>query len=528
MKCFRKIYDRFETYDLSMCLLIFVFFLFFFFLGWSRHYGFLTSINDMGHYDQAIWGITKKGFLLNTTLFNIPFNKLGFHFDPVLYLFSPLYYLKPTANWLILVQALALSVSAWPIYRLAGHYTQNLTAGFLWSAAYLTNPFIVNAATWDFHPLTLAVPFVAYAVLAIERKSFYPLLLSCSFILLCKEHFGLMVSGFGLLWLLKHKEIGKSFFIVGIGAIHFILIFKYLMPFFSPTGEHLMLSKDLGQLSRYTWLGNSISEIVLSFIKNPYTIIRMALLEMGGMRYLLLLLMPFLAFPIFGLSLLLPAMGDLAANMLSANPMPRSVFAYHSVTLVPIFCTSAIHGSKRVIKFFKGFTLNDLAGFAFLSSLLTCYIFCPFPLPNSANFWAPKSFINFHDQTLDEIKAILLPSSSISVQANVGAHFTQREQIFSFPNKVDEVDAIVLRLDSPTTNLNPKKPMYIGTLAHHLQMEPKDYLDAISNLLSDNKYGISLWKNNWLVLKRNHADICSRKLVEDRIFYLERFWGKSI
>jgi len=526
MKCLIKIHKRFETYDLSMSLLIFVFFLFFFFLGWSRHYGFLTSINDMGHYDQAVWGITKKGFLLNTSLFNIPFNKLGFHFDPVLYLFSPLYYLKPTVNWLILAQALALAVSAWPIYRLAGHYTQNLTTGFLWSAAYLTNPFLVNAATWDFHPLTLAVPFVAYAVLALERKNFFPLLLSCSFILLCKEHFGLMVAGFGLLWLLKHREIGKGVFIVCIGAVHFILIFKYLMPFFSPTGEHLMLSKDLGQLSRYTWLGNSLNEIILSFIKNPFKILRVALLEMGGIRYLLLLLLPFLGFPLFGLSLLLPAMGDLAANILSANQMPKSVFAYHSVTLVPLFCAAAIHGSKRFAIFFKRFTLKALAGFAFLSSLLIFYLSNPFPLPKYTNFWAPKSFVNLKDHTLDEIKSLLSPSSSVSAQANIGAHFSQREFIYSFPNKIDEVDVIVLRLESPTNNLNPKNPMYVGTLAHHLQMKPKDYLDLISTILLDKGYGILLWKDSWLVLKRDHTDVCSRTLVEDRVAYLEEFWDR--
>ncbi len=247
---------------------------------------------------------------------------------------------------------------------------------------------------------------------------------------------------------------------------------------------------------------------------------------MGGIRYLLLLLMPFLGFSLFGLSLLLPGIGDLAANILSANQMPRSIFAYHSVTLIPIFCTAAIQGSLRVTKVFKGISLNNLAGFVFLSSLLTCYILSPFPFPKSANFWAPKSLINLHDQTLDEIKSVLSPASSVSAQANVGAHFSQREFIFSFPNKIDEVDVIVLRLESPTNNLNPQNPTYIGTLAHHLQMKPKDYLDSISNILLDKGYGIFLWKDNWLVLKREHADVCSRKLIEDRIFYLKGLWGK--
>lgn len=246
----------------------------------------------MGHYDQAIWGITRKGYLLNTSLFNFPINKLGFHFDPVLYFFSPFYYFKPTVDWLILAQAIALSVSAWPIFKLACLYDPTGKAGILWSLAYLINPFLLNAATWDFHPISLAVPFVAAACLAVERQLFYSLLLCCLCILLCKEHFGLMVAGFGLLWGLRYRS-WKSLFLILLGALHFFIVFFYIMPSFSPTGSHVMISDHLGQLSRYGWLGDSVSEIIKTLLKNPLGVMYTALFKLKGLLYLSLLLLPF-------------------------------------------------------------------------------------------------------------------------------------------------------------------------------------------------------------------------------------------
>lgn len=478
----------------------------------------------MGHYDQAIWGITKKGYLLNTSLFNAPINKLGLHFDPIIYLFSPLYYLKPTATWLILAQALALSISSWPVYRLAVHYTQNPAAGFVWSVAYLINPFLLNTATWDFHPLTLAVPFVAYAVLAIEQKRFYFLLICCSIILLCKEHFGLMISGFGFLWAIRHRQLLRSLVIVCLGLGHFILIFHYVMPAFSPTGTHLMISDHLGQLSRYCWLGTSVAEIIKFLVQHPLKILHVSLIEMGGMSYLTLLLLPFLGISLLGASFLLPAMGDIAANLLSKNPMPRWVMAYHSVTIIPLICASAIRGSIKILRFSNFLSSPQLAGVLLTICFITSYVLTALPLPLTTNLWAPKQLFATRDPLLDIIHDNIGATASISVQANIGPHFSQRERLYTFPNKIGEADAIVLRLDSPTTRLAPSTVEITGSLANHLQMNTAEYLKLVSRIVQENDYKITLWRDPWLVLTKGHIGTISRETVQNKISDLEKTW----
>src|SRR3990167_3474346 len=175
-------------------------------MGLSRHWGFMSSINDLGVFDQAAWGTLHGQFLLNTSQLNQPINWLGFHFHPVILLFVPLYAIAPYPEWFTLAQALALSMAAWPIFLLASRILKSEATGLMWAIAYLVNPFLLNAAAWDFHQTMLTVPFIAFGMLAIEKKDIRLLFLSCLPLLFIREHLGLTVAGFGLLWGLRHHD----------------------------------------------------------------------------------------------------------------------------------------------------------------------------------------------------------------------------------------------------------------------------------------------------------------------------------
>lgn len=67
-------------------------------LGLSRHWGCRTSVNDLGVFDQAVWGTLNGELLRNTSQLNQPINWLGFHFHPDLLLFVPRYAISPSAE----------------------------------------------------------------------------------------------------------------------------------------------------------------------------------------------------------------------------------------------------------------------------------------------------------------------------------------------------------------------------------------------------------------------------------------------
>jgi uncharacterized membrane protein len=281
------------------------------------------------------------------------------------------------------------------VRSIAGNVSSSKFIALLWSIIYLCNPFLQNAVAWDFHPVMLTLPFIGFAIYFLFKNKFLPVVICSIIIMMCKEHFGIMTAGFGLLWYVKHRDLKKSFLLCSIGILEFLLVFEYLMPLLSPTGNHLMISKGFGQLSRYSWLGDSPSEIILSILKNPYKVFQISILKMGGGGYLILLLIPFLFLPILELPLLIPTIADLAANILSANQMPRSVYAYHSAPLIPFLCISAVYASRKLSDNIKRFTLKDVSFFVMFATLILSYVLTPYPFPKSANFWAPKNFGSF-------------------------------------------------------------------------------------------------------------------------------------
>ena len=299
-------------YYYILLFLVFMEALFFLYYGLSRHNNYLSSSNDLGHYDHIIWCFSEGG----------PFRYAGEHFEPVLAVFVPFYFIMPSVNWLILAQSLALPFASLPIYFLALNITQSGATALMWAAIYLINPFVLSAASNDFHPVFLAVPFISLAYLALEEKKSVKLFLSCIFILLCKEHFGLLVMGFGVLWYLKNRGLKTSLSLLIMGGSYFLLVMKVLIPFFSTSDEHFMI---VGQASRYGWLGQSLENIFIRIFTDSAEIIRYVLFTLGGGEYLLLLVLPLMFLPLLGCMFLLPGISDLLANLLSANPRPLSV-----------------------------------------------------------------------------------------------------------------------------------------------------------------------------------------------------------
>lgn len=520
-----SIEDRTDIQHRYLYILLFLIIseaLFFLFYGLSRHNNYLSSLNDLGHFDQAIWGFLEGRPFLNTDNLNEPVSRLGGHFDLVLAFFVPFYFITPSVNWLIIAQSIALPLASLPIYFLALKVSQSERIALMWAAIYLISPFMLSAASNDFHPVSLATPFIALAYLSLEEKKSLRLFLSCIFILLCKEHFGLLVMGFGLLWYIKYREVKISFSLVFLGGGYFLLVMKVLIPFFSTFGEHLMIA---GQMSRYGWLGHSLENIVISIFVNPIETIHHVLFTMNGWVYLVLLLLPLMCLPLLGGEFLLPGLGDLLANLLSSNPMPRSIFSYHSVTLVPVLVVSAIYGARRIAPLFKRSTLKEPVLIVFMLSLVLAWIFFPFfSLPGSYNFWAPKRIIDFHDENYEEIQGMIKSEMSLSVQANIGAHFTQRLEIYRYPNRVGDVDAVVLRLDSPTLRTRDGNQYLIGSLDSHLQMNTVEYLDSVENLLDSDVYQKRIWADPWLIFMKGEKTTIGIDDITHKIESLKVKW----
>ena len=116
---------------------------------------------DLGLFDQAVW-LLSHGRSAESTI--VGGNIFGDHVSGILYAFVPLYWLKATPFWLLAAQATALGATVPPLRRSARSLgvppllTTVLTIG---SAPLLT------AAFYDFHPVVLATPGVAWLLVGV-------------------------------------------------------------------------------------------------------------------------------------------------------------------------------------------------------------------------------------------------------------------------------------------------------------------------------------------------------------------------
>ena len=143
------------------------------FLGWglaaSRHWLLQSNAYDLGLFDQWAW-LLGKGLPPISSMENV--HVLADHGAWVFYLSGLLYWFHPSIHWLLASQALALSLTAIPIWMVA---TQaGLPRRLCWFSCLLwwLQPLVFNVNLFDFHPEVWVMPGLAMAIWCQRQQRF--------------------------------------------------------------------------------------------------------------------------------------------------------------------------------------------------------------------------------------------------------------------------------------------------------------------------------------------------------------------
>lgn len=459
----------------------------------TLHYEFKTSGLDSAVYEQLMRNfLDGRGFYssINPPYISQPW--LGFHFSPILYLIVPFYYAYPHVETLLAIGSICVALAAWPIYLTAKQLLKDTFQAFIMALLYLISPFVLNGTLWGFHEIDFAPLCLGWMLWAVLQKK-PRLLVVLSFVLLSiKEHYGLSVAGFGLLWAWQWKQPKFGLGLAALGIAVLCLIFMIIIPHFNPMGAPNMMNASSSQ-DRFSWITN------MEGIQAHGRIFLSAALWYGAT-----LLLPFLLLPLASFAWLLPAASDMAANLLSKEDMMRSVFSYHSLALFPILIVATCHSIKTYFNGRLRFNSNDImlpitvaiAGFAYAQLAL--------PFSEGGNAWelgAPKFHYADNDlYALYSINAIIPKDATIAAQINVLPHLTIRENMIPYPLDHDDpkVQYIVLKLSFPFTNALSLMGLPYGGSSSF-------YFSRVEALLNDKKWGIVLSQDRWVVLKRGAA-----------------------
>jgi uncharacterized membrane protein len=351
-----------------------------------RHRTFESGRFDLGNMTQAVWSTANGDVLSVTDVHGEQISRLGSHFDPILAALAPLWWLWPSPELLLVVQALAVAVGAFPLYLLARRHLPEWPAAAI-AGAYLLLPPAQWLTVSDFHPVALATPLLLAAWYFLDAGRLVPFALFAAAAMTTKEHVGLAVAGLGIWWALARGERRSGALVAGVAGGLALVAALVVVPAFAPAGSAFE--------GRYD---------------DPA-------LESRDLGYLLRLLLPLALLPVAAPLALLAALPELLLNVLSSTRTQTSVQTHYAATIVPALLAATVFAARR---------LGSASAFVALGAALV-----------GAAVLGPVGRIetraDTHDAALRGAAASVPDGASVSATNALGAHLSARERILSFP-----------------------------------------------------------------------------------------------
>lgn len=384
--------------------------------SWQRFEGQKMGAYDLGIFDAAIWLISQGK---SPTLTLRGMHLLGDHFSVILYGIAPLYGLFPSPKTLLAVQSLALGLGAVPIYRLALRQTLRVEAAVVFAFVYLMHPTVAGSNLAQFHPDTLALPFLLVALDAFDARHWkiyaVALVLTC----LVKEVAGVSVIMVGILVFYTHHKKGLA--TIAGGMLALIVSMTTLKSF-----AH---GADSGYLALYAHYGDTPLQVILHLLTHPQISLR-AFLTPGGRLVLTGLGMSLAFLPLFAPEIAVLSLPPLLLNLLAPYFTNYEVTSYYWCWSLPLLLYASIIGFARLQR------LGNRATFVVLCILLPLFA-CVGMLSLPSWTVTLTSHHTRSPQAQSDLRAILArvpPQASISAQQISGAFLTHRDRLYLFPN----------------------------------------------------------------------------------------------
>jgi uncharacterized membrane protein len=363
-----------------LALMTLVVFAYTFRSAYKRYENYEFGKFDLGNMSQIAYNTAHGNFMMVTDQFGTNINRLGMsHADYILALFSPLYWVFPNLNPMVLVfiQNLFWVSAVISIYLLAKKFTRSELAATVSGLIYLFYPSTGYIMIWsEYHGVTHIAPLLIWMFWYLEKLSYQlkstkeKIIFWAMFVLMLigKEQVGAIVGLFGVFVYFKNKKLGVSMFIVGFAFT--LLCFLYLIPlyknersqsvsdFFALTqtaedsiaivnNENQATTRENFFLNRYTYLGDSYQDIIFNVLKNPALLFREAANEdkVQNLNYLfkpfgyVSLIMPFwlVSSPDLSIALLADVKGFLSVENQRAVLIVMTLFISYLLFLKFVF-----------------------------------------------------------------------------------------------------------------------------------------------------------------------------------------------
>jgi uncharacterized membrane protein len=389
-----------------------------------RHDAFVTGRFDLGNMVQAVWSTAHGDPLEMTGLHGDQVSRLGAHVDPILVLFTPLWWIWPSPDMLLVVQAVAVALGAVPVFWLARKHLRSAHAGLGFACAYLLYPATGWLTLNEFHPVALATPLLLFAFWYLDEDRLLPFALFALAASACKEEIALVVAGFGIWYAISRRRWLAGGAIALVGGAWAAVAIAVIIPHYNDGAE----SDFYG---RYSEVGGSAAGILKTTVTDP---LRLADAAFGArdLRFLLQLVAPLAGLCLLSPLVLVAALPELAINLLSATTTQTSIHFHYTAGLIPVLVIAAVFGAKHLSRWTVAVSMVVVA-----AALAANWLLGPIPgwrhVPRGERFQATAARVTQHDLIADRALKLIPDNAVVSATNTLGAHLSARRRFLSFP-----------------------------------------------------------------------------------------------
>ncbi len=419
-----------------------------------RHVLFQSTAFELGIYDQITYLISQGEPAISSFL---EIHHMGNHAAWVMYFIALFYRIYPSVHWLLLIQAISLALGAWPTWGLARQAGLNQSLSFTLAVVYLLYPVVFNINLFDFHPEVMALPAFLGAILAAKLNQLAWFCIAIIWILGCKDALALTVAAMGIwLFFCENKRLYGAIALFG-GVAWFILVIQGIIPYFKA-------GLGPGGVGRYTYLGNSVLEIIVNMIFKPQLVLE-RFLSWKTLEYIALFLSPVIWWlSPRHLTPLISAIPALMKNILSEVDAQRDLIHQYSIPILPFLIVAMISSLAQSENYMGLWVLKRLKNHKtlnFSSVFIQKNIYKPILIWSLFSFICLAKFGYFwsiYIQETDTWKANLITTNiiqqnpgSVLTTANLAPHVTHRP-VVKFTN-VDAPPPDLTRFDYVLLNV---------------------------------------------------------------------------
>jgi uncharacterized membrane protein len=447
-----------------------------------QHRAFWTGRFDLGNAVQAVWSTAHGDVLSVTALSGTQISRLGAHFEPLLVVLAPLWWLWPDASLLLVCQDAAIATGAVPLYLFGRKHLDSDWAAAGFALAYLLYPATQWLALDDFHVVALATPLLLWGFWFLDEDRVLPFAAVAAAACLTKEQIGLVVAVMGLWYMLRpgRRWAGGAIAVAGLAVT--VVAFAIVIPHYSISGS----SRFEG---RYSAIGGSPSGILETAVTDPVRILD-AVTQGRDLGYLATLLLPLLALPLVAPLAALTAAPVIALSLLSDTRTQTSIHFHYTAGAIPGLMVAAVLGAARLRRRYAWARRPEGRAIV-VSTLVAGFVLGPLPVwshvPLGADLGAREHVVGELARVARRALQMIPPFAPVSATNGLGAHLSERRRIFSFP-VLGEAQWVAVDL---------KRPSYRDQLGRADELRR-----AVIAIRADGRFRIVFVEDGVVVLRR--------------------------